>query len=101
MIEENKLYASNDAESLKKLEKLKAELLDLIDENGFVDLSNEAAEPAEIATTEQGLGAGSAQDITGISQQVQAAVEPNDQLANPDQLSMANTLEANDAQSME
>lgn len=96
MIEENKLYASNDDESLKKLEKLKEELLDLIDENGFVDLSNEVAEPAEIATTEQGLGAGSVQDITGISQQVQAALEPNDQLANPDQLSMANTLGAND-----
>ena len=27
MIEENKLYASNDAESLKKLEKLKEELI--------------------------------------------------------------------------
>lgn len=96
IIEENKLYSSNDYESLEKIAKLKEELLNIMNENGFVDLTNEAP-TEEIATTDEGLGAGAVQDMTGISEQVQAAVEPNDQLANPDTLSMPILGENKDA----
>lgn len=99
IVEENKLYASNDVESLEKLGKLKEELLNIMNENGFVDLGNEPEPPEDIATTEEGLGAGSPTDLTGAGAQFDSyefpqeevggvGVEPHDSLANPNTLSI-------------
>lgn len=75
IIEENELFASNDTESLNKLEQLKTNLLEIMNEEGFVDLSNQPAQ--EMMTTEEGLGSGSAQDITGAAAQAQAFAQPS------------------------
>lgn len=82
IIEENKLYASEDMESLNKLHTLKDNLLNIMNEEGFVDLSNE---PSSDTVTEQGLGAGAPMDITGAAAQAQAFAQPSveDQFATP------------------
>lgn len=103
IIEENKLYSSNDTEAVAKIEKLKARLLDIMNEEGFVDLSNEV-QPEQI-TTEEGLSSGSAVDLTGAQAQVDSYEFPQeqnteDQLSSPVQA--ANPLEGdNNVQSME
>ena len=75
IIEENQLYASNDIESLAHLHNLKDTLLNIMNEEGFVDLSNQPTQ--EAVTTEEGLGSGSAQDITGAAAQAQAFAQPS------------------------
>ena len=87
IIEENKLYASNDTESLERLHKLKDNLLGIMNEQGFVDLSNTGTTD-EMMTSEQGLASGSAQDITGASAQAEAFAQEatQDQLATPNEL---------------
>lgn len=75
IIEENELFASNDTDSLNKLEQLKTNLLEIMNEEGFVDLSNQPEQ--EMMTTEEGLGSGSAQDITGAAAQAQAFAQPS------------------------
>lgn len=102
IIEENKLYSSNDTKAIEKVEKLKSKLLDIMNEEGFVDLSNEA-QPEQV-TTEEGLSSGSPIDLTGAQAQVDSYDFPqeqaNDQLANPVQ--PTNPLEGDDnVQSME
>ena len=84
IIEENELHAANDTESLEKIGKLKENLLNIMNEEGFVDLSNQPA-PEEIATTEEGLGAGASEDITGAAAQAAAFAQPAEQdaFANP------------------
>lgn len=103
IIEENKLYSSKDLEAVMKLEKLKTNLLEIMNEEGFADLSNE--QPQEIApATEEGLSAGATQDLTGAAAQANAYQFPsqdaNDQMASPTEA--ANPLEGdNNVQSME
>lgn len=103
IIEENKLYASKDTEAVMKLEKLKSKLLEIMNEEGFADLSNE--QPQEIApATEEGLSAGAAQDLTGAAAQAASyqfpAQDNNDQMASPTEA--ANPLEGdNNVQGME
>lgn len=84
IIEENELHAANDTESLAKIGKLKENLLNIMNEEGFVDLSNQPAQE-EIATTEEGLGAGASEDITGAAAQAAAFAQPQveDEFANP------------------
>ena len=84
IIEENELHAANDTESLAKIGKLKENLLDIMNEEGFVDLSNQPM-PEDIATTEEGLGAGASEDITGAAAQAAAFAQPAEQdaFANP------------------
>lgn len=90
---ENKLYASNDLESLGKVEKLKQKLLEIMDEEGFADLSNQPIEEtlrtdqmsAVGATPEQELAA---QADTYTGGQTGFETETNEQgsdesLANP------------------
>lgn len=90
---ENKLYASNDLESLKKVETLKQKLLEIMDEEGFADLSNQPIEEtlqtdqmaAVGATPEQELAA---QADTYTGGQTGFETETNEQgsdesLANP------------------
>lgn len=83
IIEENKLFSARDFNSLERLEILKTDLLEKMNEEGFVDLSNQNTEQL---TTEEGLSSGAASDMTGIAQQAQALVpqqvEPNNDLAN-------------------
>lgn len=74
IIEENQLYASNDKDSLERLHNLKDNLLEIMNEEGFVDLSNEPT-PEQI-TTEEGLGNGSMMDITGAAAQANAFAQP-------------------------
>ena len=85
IIEENKLYSSNDMEAVEKLEKLKGKLLETMNEEGFADLSNEPA--PEQTVTEEGLSSGAAQDMTGAAAQVASydfpQQDPNEELANP------------------
>jgi hypothetical protein len=88
IIEENQLFSSQDTESLTRIEKLKNKLLELMNEQGFVDLSNKP-EAGNIEVTDEGLSAGAAQDMTGIAEQVNA-IEPSDDLANPNQLGELN-----------
>ena len=103
IIEENKLYSSKDLEAVMKLEKLKSRLLEIMNEEGFADLSNE--QPQEIApATEEGLSAGATQDLTGAAAQAASyqfpAQDSNDQMASPTEA--ANPLEGdNNVQSME
>lgn len=84
IIEENKLWSASDKEALVKIEKLKSILLDKMNEEGVVDLSNQP-EMQEIGTTENGLGAGGAMDITGAAAQAEALSKPaeEDNLATP------------------
>lgn len=84
IIEENELHAANDTESLAKIGKLKENLLNIMNDEGFVDLSNQPAQE-EIATTEEGLGAGASEDITGAAAQAAAFAQPQieDEFANP------------------
>lgn len=103
IIEENKLYSSKDLEAVMKLEKLKSRLLEIMNEEGFADLSNE--QPQEIApATEEGLSAGATQDLTGAAAQAKAyefpAQDNNDQMASPTEA--ANPLEGdNNVQGLE
>ena len=71
IVDENRFLAASDTNSLAKLEKLKEVLLDRMNEEGVVDLSNQPA-PEEIMSTEQGLGAGASQDVTGAAAQASA-----------------------------
>ena len=91
IIEENKLWSAKDKESLVKIEKLKTILLDKMNEEGVVDLSNQA-EPTDMMTTDEGLGAGANQDITGAAAQANAFAQPSqeDELAN--QIEAANPM---------
>ena len=84
IVEENQLFASEDVESLARLHTLKDNLLNIMNEEGFVDLSNQPVQE-DIASTEQGLGAGATQDITGAAAQAEAFAQPSqeDQLATP------------------
>lgn len=70
IIEENKLWSVQDTESLVKLEKLKTNLLDKMNEEGFADLSNQPV--SEETVTEEGLASGATTDITGAGAQAQA-----------------------------
>lgn len=81
IVEENKLFSSNDTESLVKLEKLKTKLLELMNENGFVDLSNNTQE--EPLQSESGIAANSI-DATGAAAQAEAFAQPTveDEMAN-------------------
>ena len=83
IIEENELYASNDIESLERLHILKDGLLEVMNSEGFVDLSNEPQQ--EMVTTEEGLGSGAQTDITGAAAQAEAFAQPavEDQMATP------------------
>ena len=82
IIEENELYASNDTESLERLHTLKDNLLNKMNEEGFVDLSNQPQQ--EAVTTEEGLGSGAQTDITGAAAQANAYAQPaeQDEMAN-------------------
>lgn len=84
IIEENELHAANDTESLAKIGKLKENLLNIMNDEGFVDLSNQPVQE-DIATTEEGLGAGASEDITGAAAQAAAFAQPQveDEFANP------------------
>lgn len=75
IVEENQLFASEDSDSLARLHNLKDNLLNIMNEEGFVDLSNQPEQ--EAVTTEEGLGSGSAQDITGAAAQAQAFAQPS------------------------
>lgn len=74
IVEENQLFASDDAESLARLHTLKDNLLNIMNEQGYVDLSNQPEQ--EAVTTEEGLGSGAAQDITGAAAQAEAFAQP-------------------------
>ena len=91
IIEENKLWSANDKDALIKIEKLKSILLDRMNEEGVVDLSNQA-EPTDMMTTDEGLGAGANQDITGAAAQANAFAQPSkeDEMAN--QIEAANPM---------
>lgn len=90
IVEENKLYSSDDKESLEKIEKLKDILLEIMDENGFVDLSNEAIE------NDEGVMNADMNASSGIDAQVNALLN-NDQFATP-QESPINIGGVNDTQ---
>jgi len=88
IIEENKLWSVQDSESLVKLEKLKTNLLEKMNEEGFADLSNQP--PTEQLTTEEGLSSGAATDITGAGAQAASYEFPN----NAAEEAQANPIEA-------
>ena len=71
IVDENRFLAASDTKSLTKLEKLKEVLLDRMNEEGVVDLSNQPS-PEDIMSTEQGLGAGANHDVTGAAAQAAA-----------------------------
>ena len=83
---ENKLYAADDTESLAKVSKLKESLLDLMNETGMVDLSNEPA-PEEPLSNENMTAVGSSpEDILGAQAEAfadQGTDSVPDNLANP------------------
>lgn len=84
---ENKLYSSGDKESLEKIHKLKEKLLNTMNEDGFVDLSNSA--PEEVVEGENMSAAGLTNEDQ-LSAQAQSFAENGtdsvpDQLTNPNQ----------------
>lgn len=97
IVEENKLYSSSDEESLTKLEKLKEQLLEIMNENGFVDLSNNVVE-----NDEGSLVNGNINDASGVNAQADALTDTEeDQLATPQEMPTAIGSEINDNQSAE
>lgn len=87
---ENKLYASGDTESLERVHKLKNKLLNIMNDEGFVDLSNTAPE-LQTSETMGVVGATNDAQLQGQATTYlgteQAQPEPYEQLANPIQAS--------------
>lgn len=65
IIEQNKLFASDDKQSVERLEKLKQKLLEIMDEEGSVSLSNDTTEPL---SNEQMTAVGASPDQLAAAQ---------------------------------
>ena len=86
IIMENKLYAAEDEESLKRLSKLKEKLLEVMNEEGFVDLSNAGPEEALSNDTMTANGA-SNQDLAAMEAQAESNPIEDNTTDNPANLS--------------
>ncbi len=88
---ENKLYASGDTESLEKVHKLKDRLLNIMNDEGFVDLSNSAPEEAMASDTMAAAGVTNDAQLQGQASSFlgteAAQPQAEEQLANPIQAS--------------
>ena len=84
---ENKLFASGDKESLEKVHKLKERLLNIMNDEGFVDLSNSTPEEAVEGENISAAGLTNEAELAGQASSFlpdQAAMpEGEEQLANP------------------
>ena len=89
---ENKLFASNDIEAVKRLNKLKEKLLNIMNEDGFVDLSNSAPEEPMAGENMSATGLTNEDELAAQAQSFADAGTDNtpDNMANPIQ---ANSME--------
>ena len=89
---ENKLFASNDIEAVKRLNKLKEKLLNIMNEDGFVDLSNSAPEEPMAGENMSATGLTNEDELAAQAQSFADAGTDNtpDNIANPIQ---ANSME--------
>lgn len=83
IVEENKLFASQDTESIMKLEKLKSRLLEIMNEEGFADLSNEQPADEEPLSNDQMTAVGASPEQWAQAQAQTYMPEENDALATP------------------